>query len=269
MRQAGQDSNLRHTVYRVEKPPVWDVEQQAYVDPKTRQALPTWGEALDALEEPDSRPAYVARLGRIDARGIEQGTRDAERSIRYVTKYVTKDLGEQVKPRSAAQRAHFDRLHAELSVLPCSPTCANWLLYGVQPDRAKPGLTPGRCTGKVRQRSTLGFTGRRVLISRQWSGKTLADHRADNRAWVRAVLAGGMADNPENDQAGDDEPAGPDRYRFELARPEDPDVLPREHRILRAVSARIRWRAALDSARQRAPGHLSATAVTSSLSLAA
>ncbi|MEV4756006.1 replication initiator [Micromonospora sp. NPDC049559] len=245
--------------YTVDKPPVWDVDQQCYVNPRTLQALRTWSQALDELEEPDSRPAYVARLGRIDARGIEQGTKDAERSIRYVTKYVTKDLTEQAKPRSDAQRAHFDRLHAELAVLPCSPTCANWLLYGVQPDGAKPGLTPGRCTGKVHQRTTLGFTGRRVLVSRQWSGKTLADHRADNRAWIRAVLAGGMADADEHDQC---EAVDDNRYRFELARPEDPDVLPLEHRLLRAISARIRWRTDLDTARRRAAGAVSATAPT-------
>jgi hypothetical protein len=144
-----------------------------------------------------------------------------------------------VAAKSAAQVAHADRLHAELSVLPCSPTCANWLLYGVQPDRAKPGLVPGCCTGKVHQRATLGFTGRRVLVSRQWSGKTLADHRADNRAWIRAALA-------ESEQPERPETAG-ERYRFELARPEDPDVFPLEHRILRAVSARIRWRSQLNA----------------------
>jgi hypothetical protein len=136
---------------------------------------------------------------------------------------------------------------------------ANWLLYGVQPDGAKPGLTPGRCTGKVHQRATLGFTGRRVLVTRQWSGKTLTDHRADNRAWVRAVLAGGLADIDEHEQA-DTDPGGKPRYRFELARPEDPDVLPLEHRVLRAVSVRIRWRADLDAARRRAAGGVSATA---------
>src|SRR6201999_3340410 len=105
-------------------------------------------------------------LGTIDARGIDQGTKDAERSIRYVTKNVTKDIADQASPRPEAQRAHFDRFHQELSTLPCSPTCANWLLYGVQPDKAKPGLVPGRCTGKVHQADPLGFTGRRVLISR-------------------------------------------------------------------------------------------------------
>jgi hypothetical protein len=63
----------------------------------------------------------------------------------------------------------------------------------------------------------------------------LADHRADNRAWIRAALG-----DPEQQE---ESPAEKDRYRFELARPEDPDVLPLEHRILRAVSERIRWRA--------------------------
>jgi hypothetical protein len=121
-------------------------------------------------------------------------------------------------------------------------------VYGIQPDGVKAGLTPGRCSGKVHQRATLGFTGRRVLVSRQWSGKTLADHRADNRAWIRAILGGGLADTEEQPQE--------DRYSFELARPDDPDIPPLEHRILRAVSARIRWRTELHQARQR----LSATA---------
>jgi hypothetical protein len=242
-------------VYSVDRAPTWDPAQGGYVDPKTKEPLTTRGEALDALDTPDATAAYVARLGTIDARGIDQGTRDAERAIRYVTKYVTKDITDHAAPRGDAQRAHFDRLHAELAILPCSPTCANWLLYGIQPDKAKPGLVPGRCTGKVHQRRTLGFTGRRVLVSRLWSGKTLADHRADNRAWVRAILAGAV--DGEHHQA--DEPNEPDRYTFELARPSDPDVPPVEHRILRAISTRVRWRQALARARQRPPGAVSAT----------
>ena len=251
--------------YTVERHPVWDAEAGAYLDPKTGAPLKTWGVALDDLEEPDATPAYTARLGTIDPReikGVEAGGRDTERCIRYVTKYLTKDLGEQAVPRGDAQRAHLDRLHAELSVLPCSPSCANWLLYGVQPDGAKAGLVPGRCKGKVHQRTTLGFTGRRVLISRNWSGKTLADHRADNRAWVKAITAGAV-DGEDQDQDQDDarpDPAdGSKRYRFELARPGDPDVPPVEHRILRAISTRIRWRAALALARQRPPDGVSAT----------
>ncbi|MFC0526763.1 replication initiator [Phytohabitans kaempferiae] len=250
--------NFDRPKYTVDRPPVWDTDQGTYVDPRTKQPLRPWGEALDDLEETDAEPAYVARLGRIDARGIEAGGKDTERAIRYVTKYVTKDLTEHAAPQSDAQRAHFDRLHAELSTLPCSPTCANWLLYGVQPDGVKAGLTPGRCSGKVHQRATLGFTGRRVLVSRQWSGKTLADHRADNRAWIRAILSGGLADTEDEGQ----EHAG--RYSFELARPDDPDIPPLEHRILRAVSARIRWRADLHRAKQRLSAMTEATTATAS-----
>ncbi|GIJ75973.1 hypothetical protein Xph01_04050 [Micromonospora phaseoli] len=67
-----------------------------------------------------------------------------------------------------------------------------------------------------------------------------------------------MADTEEHHQAAD-EVDGPNRYRFELARPEDPDVPPLEHRLLRAISARIRWRTDLDTARQRTAATVSAT----------
>jgi hypothetical protein len=243
-----------HQVYPVDKAPTWDARQSAYVDPKTKKPLTTWSVALEEVDT----PAYVTRLGTIDARGIDHGTKDSERAIRYVTKYVTKDIADHAAPRSDVQRAHFDRLHTALSVLPCSPSCANWLLYGVQPDGAKPGLAPGRCKGKVHQRRTLGFTGRRVLVSRQWSGKTLADHRADNRAWVKAVMAGAVGD--DEDQAANTDPDDQSqRYRFDLARPGDPDVPPVEHRILRTISTRIRWRQALARARENPPGTVSAT----------
>ncbi|WP_371686182.1 replication initiator [Micromonospora sp. 15K316] len=86
------------------------------------------------------------------------------------------------------QRAHLERLWAELRHTPCSERCANWLLYGIQPKKAKQGLRPGNCKNKVHKRETLGIGGRRVLISRQWSGKTLADHRADRKEWVKALL---------------------------------------------------------------------------------
>lgn len=251
-------------VYTVDKPPTWDKAQESYVDPKTRKPLTSWQAALDALDDdPDARPAYVARLGRLDSReikGVAPGTPDAERAIRYVTKYITKDLAEHIRTASDAQRAHADRLHAELLTLPCSPSCANWLLYGVQPEGAKAGLVPGRCKGKVHQRSTMGFTGRRVLVSRLWSNKTLADIRADNRAWVRAILSAGIGDH---DQAVTDDPTT--RYVFEIARPDDPDVPRYEFRILRSISERQRQRAQIAAAQRRqqaaqAPRDVSATA---------
>lgn len=124
-------------VHSPEHPPTWDADLCAYTDPRDGSPLLTWNDALDAQAEDDNPPAYVARLGTIDARGIAAGGKDAERAIRYVTKYVTKDLAEQVKPASDEQRAHFDRLHAELSILPCSPTCANWLCMASSPKGPK------------------------------------------------------------------------------------------------------------------------------------
>ena len=231
-------------LYSVDKPPVWDNDTAVYVDPKTGAPLKTWAQALDDIEAAqDAQPAYVLRLGTIHAKGITPGTKSADQSIKYATKYVTKDLTEQVALRSEAQRAHFDRLHAQLSILPCSPTCANWLLYGIQPDKARKGLTPGACSGKVHQRSTLGFTGRRVLVSRQWSGKTLADHRADQRAWVRTVLSGALTDDEQPDGGNDR-----DRYAFELARLDAPDVPPLQVRIMQSIAVRHRWKTALHNA---------------------
>jgi hypothetical protein len=40
------------------------------------------------------------------------------------------------------------------------------------------------------ERETLGFGGRRVLVSRTWSGKSLADHKAARRHAVLTLLAG-------------------------------------------------------------------------------
>ncbi|WP_117209494.1 replication initiator [Allorhizocola rhizosphaerae] len=233
--------------FNVEQPPIWDTDKRSYVDPKTGEPLLAWAEAIKATTEEEAEPACVVRLGKVDPRGIEHGTRDAERSIRYVTKYLTKDLVEHAPVGSEEQQAHFDRLRSELAVLPCSPRCANWLLYGVQPDKAKPGLVPGRCTGKVHQERTLGFTGRRVLISRQWSGKTLADHRADQRDWIRTVLSGALADDEQ--QSAD---TG-SRYTFELAKPDDPDVPSVRVRILRSIAERQRWKAQLQQLRDDPP----------------
>ena len=49
----------------------------------------------------------------------------------------------------------------------------------IQPLGVTSRTVPGQCKGRAHRRSTLGLPGRRVLVSRKWSGKTLADHRAD------------------------------------------------------------------------------------------
>ena len=142
--------------YTVDRPPMWDESEQSYVDPRTKELLPTWEEAMAGLSEQDAQPAHVARLGTVDVKGIEAGTAHADRAIKYATKYITKDLVDQTLVKSDEQREHFDRLRRELAILPCSPRCANWLLYGVQPERARHDLVPGRCAGKVHQRASSG-----------------------------------------------------------------------------------------------------------------
>jgi hypothetical protein len=86
------------------------------------------------------------------------------------------------------------------------------------------------------------------LISRQWSGKTLVDHKADRRDWVTALL--GVTTASEGNQDDADQPAA-GRHAWEMARPDDSDVMPLGHRLLRAVSERIRWRGELVQARAR------------------
>ena len=125
----------------------------------------------------------MARFGdRFDAQGVLAGSKDASRCIGYLTKYLTKQIGRLPPGRTTdAEQAHAARLAEALRYEPCSPRCANWLRYGIQPKNARPGLVPGCCKGKAHDAEHLGYAGRRVLISRKWSGKTLADHRADRK----------------------------------------------------------------------------------------
>ena len=74
--------------------PVWDEHTGTYLDPDTGEVLPTWDQALDAIGDQDE-PRHVARFGaRFDAQGVLAGSRDASRCIGYLTKYLTKHLGD-------------------------------------------------------------------------------------------------------------------------------------------------------------------------------
>jgi transcriptional regulator with XRE-family HTH domain len=69
--------------------PVWHEASGNYLDPATGEVLPTWDEALDAIGAGDE-PQHVARFGeRFDAQGVLAGSRDANRCIGYLTKYLT------------------------------------------------------------------------------------------------------------------------------------------------------------------------------------
>jgi hypothetical protein len=218
--------------------PVWDEHTGNYLCPATGEVLPTWDQALDAIG-PDDEPFHVARFGdRFDAQGVLAGSKDAARCIGYLTKYLTKQVGDCHHAETDAERAHASRLAEALRFQPCSPRCANWLRYGVQPKNARPGLVPGCCKGKAHDTDHLGYAGRRVLVSRKWSGKTLADHRADRQEWLLSALGVPATD--------------PARYRWELVEPGDPDHMDHARRLLHAVADRARWQIALAEARRRA-----------------
>ena len=218
--------------------PVWDEHTGTYLDPATGEVLPTWDQALDAIG-PEDEPWHVARFGdRFDAQGVLAGSKDAARCIGYLTKYLTKQVGDCHHADTDAQRSHAARLAEALRYQPCSPTCANWLRYGIQPKNARPGLVPGCCKGKAHDADHLGYAGRRVLTSRKWSGKTLDDHRADRKEWLLTALGVSATD--------------PARYAWEPVAPGDPDHMDHARRMLHAVADRARWQAALAEAKRRA-----------------
>jgi hypothetical protein len=182
---------------------------------------------------------HVARFGpKFDAQGVLAGSKDSARCIGYLTKYLTKQLGRCHESETDRQRDHVIRLVEALRYEPCSPTCANWLRYGVTPKNPRPGLVPGLCKGKAHRPEHLGYAGRRVLVSRRWSGKTLGAHRADRKAWLCAML-----DLPATD---------PGRYRWERVSPADADAMTPTGKLLHVLADRARWRDAVTEARRRA-----------------
>ena len=156
---------------------------------------------------------HVARFGdRFDAQGVLAGSKDASRCIGYLTKYLTKHLG-RLPPgrhrRPSRPRRPARRRAAVRAVLADVRELAP-LRHPAQERPARPA--PGRCKGKAHRREYLGYAGRRVLVSRKWSGKTLADHRADRKTWLTGTL--GL---PATDPA---------RYAWEPVTPGDPDHMP-------------------------------------------
>jgi hypothetical protein len=217
---------------------VWYEARGGYLDPATGELLPTWYEALDAIS-PDDEPWHVVRFGaKFDAQGVLAGSKDSTRCIGYLTKYLTKQLGDCHQPDSDAQREHMERLGEALRYEPCSPTCTSWLRYGIQPKNPRPGLVPGQCKGKAHRYDHLGYAGRRVLVSRKWSGKRLADHRGDRQAWLTEMLGLSATD--------------PGTYRWDQVQPGDDDYMPAGRRLLHAVADRLQWENALNEARRRA-----------------
>lgn len=239
--------------------PDWDHTAESFVDPDTGQVLPTFDQAQAQVDEdPDATPAHVMRFGtRMDIQGIIATQADAGRRVHYLTKYLTKSISEGIgdpDDMTARQRQHLDRLHEEVRWLPCTQGCWNWLRYGIQPDGAQPGMQPGHCPNKAHGRDHLGCGGRRVLVSRKWTRKTLADHKADRAAVVREVLdsAGLSMPDPDAGSATATRPDGQPRYRWDPVLPGDPDAPPYRHVITALIAERQRWRTQYQAALERA-----------------
>lgn len=248
---------INHAVY-TDRAPLWDRDQGSYRDPDTGLPLTTWRQALDQLDaDQDARPVHVMRFGaQVDIKGIDGGSPDADRAVRYLTKYLTKAVTETyTDPEEdhidAAYEAHIDRLHADLRDLPCSPECANWLRYGVEPKNPGPGLIPGHCASKAHDREHLGLGGRRVLVSRKWSGKTLTEHRADRATVVRQVLQAAGIDAPEADRLSADVLHDDGQPRFIW---DDIPVTGADYTavLVNSVMERRRWHAQYETAKQAA-----------------
>jgi hypothetical protein len=240
----------------VDRLPVWDERDQAYVDPDTRAPLTSWHQAMGQTYEPDAEPAHLLNFGeQVDSQWFIPGSTRTDRRIGYLCKYLTKSIAEAYDPvgLSPRQRRHLGRLHAEVRWLPCSPECPNWLRYGVQPKNAEPGLQPGHCSRPAHALENLGHGGQRVLTSRDWSGKTLAEHKADRAEVVRAALAEAGMPTPDldrwsADQTGDD---GTPRYRWESAGI-DPGSDVETYRVVmhRQLAERLRWQHEYEAAKQ-------------------
>jgi hypothetical protein len=222
-------------IYPQEHLPAWDEHAAQYVDPTTGQPLPTFDQACADLTE----PMHVVRFGaQVHVAGVLADSPQSEKWLKYLVKYLHKSISDCHQTDSDRQREHLHRLWQALRFEPCSPTCANWLRYGVQPRHTREGHKPGYCRGKVHRKETLGFGGRRVLVSRKWSNKTLAEHRRDQRTWVRDLLA--LDDDPDHG-----------RYLWIPAKATDPDVQPREKRLLLVIAERSRWRDQIQQAQQQ------------------
>jgi len=246
-------------VYTGTAVPTWDPGLEAYVCPFSGHPLPSWDAALDELDaDLAARPAHVVRFGKqVDYKWLIADSTRTDRVVGYLTKYLTKAISDAYDPESitANQRTHVDRLMDQVRILPCSPECANWLRYGITPKHAGNDLVPGECTKAAHDPENLGYGGRRVLVSRQWTGKTLEVHKADRAAVVRQVLehAGIDVDDTHRCCAEVTDDHGNPRYEWQ---PLDPTQITSgtwRSAVLASIAEAQRRRAQYDAAKRAGP----------------
>jgi hypothetical protein len=248
-----------------------------YVDPGTGLPLPTWVEAMDALDDaldadPDREPEHVVQFGvQVDARGVLGGAAQADKLIGYTTKYLTKSVTECHKPRNAGGgRTPTPAMGAAANHALLAPVCELAALR--HPTQRRPGKDAGRSVqgqgaparhvghrrpprsrlprlvGQNPGRPSLG-SGRLGAQSPRHRTRPTDPRYQTHDEQIAAARAG----------------QAPDPIRWERARPNDPDIPELPSRLLRAIATRIKQKAALRAAMALAPPgpDVSATSVGS------
>jgi hypothetical protein len=77
----------------------------------------------------------------------------------------------------------------------------------------------GYCDKRAHLSERCGYGGRRVLVSRHWTGKTLTEHSADRREVVRAVLEAAGIELPDGCPATELREDGEPRWLYEPINP--------------------------------------------------
>ncbi len=231
-------------VYDLDRLPCWSDDAAGYVDPDTGDVLPTWDEALDQLDaDPDAQPAHVVRFGeQDDIKGLVAGTPGADRTIRYLCKYLTKNIDRRRRRRRHLRRPRpAPRPPRRGSPLAAVLGRLRQLAALRRPARQGPaGMVPGQCKRRAHDPENLGYGGRRVLVSRQWTGKTLTDHRADRAAVVRAALEEAGVDPDDHDELSI---VGSDgRWSWHILGRSQVDDATYAEAIAEAIDTRTRWR---------------------------
>ena len=109
----------------------------------------------------------------VDIQGVVAGTDKTDKALRLPDQVPDQGLGETADPTPPPPRPTSTASSRPCAGSPCSESCANWLLHGVSPRSPKPGMCPASAAARPTSRDTLGYGGRRCLVSRKWSGKTL------------------------------------------------------------------------------------------------
>ena len=192
---------------------------------------------------PDDEPLHVARFGaEFDAQGVLAGSKDANRCIGYLTKYLTKHVGRLPRRPTPTRSAPTPPgWPTRCGYEPCSPTLRE-LAPLRRPAQERQGRAWSRAAARARRTDAehLGYAGPPgaglAQVVRQDPRRSPRRPQglaaAKPSAWIRARPRPGTA--------------------WHVVTPADPDHLPYERRLLHVVAERTAGKSALDEARRRA-----------------